>query len=365
MELTSSSNKIKSIIAIGNPIIDIIGEVSSESITKYELKWGQTVFANEKNLPFFEELEKNPKVSYVLGGSIQNTMRYCSWVFNKQNLMKNFKLTMLGCVGDDKYGEKILDALKENSIIPLIQKAEGVQTSRCGVGIYKKDRCLVPQILASNKLTKEFVQEHMKEILNHDALVIEAYFLQECYDICVNLVEQFKKDNKIIMFTLGAVFMIEFHNEKMMTIANKCDYIIGNMEEAFALINNDKNGKNIIIKEGEKDYKKIFENFHKKLEKNNKRIAIITDGGNGVICSKYNFDKNQLEFIIQSFPEPFNQDEIVDLNGAGDGFLGGFISQLMIGKDLLYCSKIGNACGAVNLRNIGSSFDRYNEIKFD
>jgi len=365
MELTSSSNKIKSIIAIGNPIIDIIGEVSSESITKYELKWGQTVFANEKNLPFFEELEKNPKVSYILGGSIQNTMRYCSWVFNKQNLMKNFKLTMLGCVGDDKYGEKILDALKENSIIPLIQKAEGVQTSRCGVGIYKKDRCLVPQILASNKLTKEFVQEHMNEILKHDALIIEAYFLQECYDICVNLVEQFKKENKILMFTLGAVFMIESLNEKMMAIANKCDYIIGNMEEAFALINNDKNGKNVIIKEGEKDYKKIFEIFHKKLEKNNKRIAIITDGSNGVICSKYNFDKNQLDFIIQSFPEQFKQDEIVDLNGAGDAFLGGFISQLMIGKDLLYCSKIGNACGAVNLRNIGCSFDKCNEIKFD
>jgi len=365
MELTSSSNKIKSIIAIGNPIIDIIGEVSSESITKYELKWGQTVFANEKNLPFFEELEKNPKVSYILGGSIQNTMRYCSWVFNKQNLMKNFKLTMLGCVGDDKYGEKILDALKENNIIPLIQKAEGVQTSRCGVGIYKKDRCLVPQILASNKLTKQFVQEHMNEILKHDALIIEAYFLQECYDICVNLVEQFKNENKILMFTLGAVFMIESLNEKMMAIANKCDYIIGNMEEAFALINNDKNGKNVIIKEGEKDYKKIFEIFHKKLEKNNKRIAIITDGSNGVICSKYNFDKNQLDFIIQSFPEQFKQDEIVDLNGAGDAFLGGFISQLMIGKDLLYCSKIGNACGAVNLRNIGCSFDKCNEIKFD
>ena len=365
MELTHSSHEIKSLIAIGNPIIDIIGEVSSESITKYELKWGQTVFANEKNLPFFEELEKNPNVSYILGGSIQNTMRYCSWVLNKQKLKKNFKLTMLGCVGDDKYGKKILEALKQNDIVPLLQTAKGIQTSRCGVGIYKKERCLVPQILASNKLTKEFVQEHMKEILNHDALVIEAYFLQECYDICVNLVEQFKKDNKIIMFTLGAVFMIEFHNEKMMTIANKCDYIIGNKEEAFALINNDKNGKNEIIKEGEKDNKKIFENFHKKLEKNNNRIAVITDGSEGVICSKYNHDKNQLEFIIQCFPEQINQDEIVDLNGAGDGFLGGFISQLMNGKDLLYCSQIGNACGGVNLRNVGSSFDKYSEIKFD
>ena len=143
----------------------------------------------------------------------------------------------------------------------------------------------------------------MEEILNHDALIVEAYFLQECYEICVDLVEKFKKDNKIIMFTLGAIFMIEFHNEKMMTIANKCDYIIGNMEEALALINNDKNGKKEIIKEGEKNYKKIFENFQKKLEKSNNRIAIITNGSESVICSKYNLDKNQLEFIIQCFTE--------------------------------------------------------------
>jgi hypothetical protein len=37
----------------------------------------------------------------------------------------------------------------------------------------------------------------------------------------------------------------------------------------------------------------------------------------------------------------------------------------MIGKDLLYCSQIGNACGTVNLRNVGCSFDKYSEIKFD
>ena len=105
------------------------------------------------------------------------------------------------------------------------------------------------------------------------------------------------------MFTLGAIFMIEFHNEKMMTIANRCDYIIGNKEEALTLINNDKNGKKEIIKEGEKNYKKIFENFQKKLEKSNNRIAIITNGSESVICSKYNLDKNQLEFIIQCFTE--------------------------------------------------------------
>ena len=92
---SSSTYKINSLITIGNPIIDIIEEVLSESITKYELKLGQTFFANEKSLPTFEELEKNPNVSYILGGSNQNTMLYCSWILNKQNLKNNCKLIML------------------------------------------------------------------------------------------------------------------------------------------------------------------------------------------------------------------------------------------------------------------------------
>ncbi len=32
----------------------------------------------------------------------------------------------------------------------------------------------------------------MEEILNNDALIIEAYFLQESYEICLDLVENLK-----------------------------------------------------------------------------------------------------------------------------------------------------------------------------
>ncbi len=47
-------------------------------------------------------------------------MRYCSWILNNQKLKINFKLTMLGCIGDDKYGKKINETLKENDVIPLV-----------------------------------------------------------------------------------------------------------------------------------------------------------------------------------------------------------------------------------------------------
>ena len=39
-----------------------------------------------------------------------------------------------------------------------------------------------------------------------------------------------------------------------------------------------------------------------------------------------------VDFIMQSFPEPIKTEDIVDLNGAGDAFLGGFLSQYMKGR---------------------------------
>jgi len=39
------------------------------------LDFGGTVFANEKNMGIYEELEKSKDVSYVPGGSVTNSIR--------------------------------------------------------------------------------------------------------------------------------------------------------------------------------------------------------------------------------------------------------------------------------------------------
>ena len=85
---------------------------------------------------------------------------------------------MLGATGNDGYRDKIINALKTAGVKELLQPIPNVETSRCGVGIYNKERCLLPEIKASNLLTEEFVNEHKNEIFQHDVLLIEGYFLQ-------------------------------------------------------------------------------------------------------------------------------------------------------------------------------------------
>ena len=44
---------ISSVLAIGNPIIDITANIEKELIQKYGLKWGETVFSTPENETFF------------------------------------------------------------------------------------------------------------------------------------------------------------------------------------------------------------------------------------------------------------------------------------------------------------------------
>jgi adenosine kinase len=338
-------SRFHSIIAIGNPIVDISAEVDKESIQKYRLKWGETVFADESNIGFFDELESKPQVTYIPGGSIQNTLRVTSWCLNMEEKNKGkYSITMLGATGKDQYKDKIMNALKVSGVKPLLQSIPNLSTSRCGVGIYKKERTLVPEIRASNCLTEEFVTEHQNEILENDAFIIEGYFLQEKYDICKNLCLEFKKEKKFVILALSAVFMVQAHYNKILEIANYADMVVGNMEELQAFAGDNSNNSH-----------EVFEKAFKKLDPK-ERLFVITDGGKGVLVGKYDYKRGKTDFILQSFPCAIKTEDIADLNGAGDAFLGGFLSQFMKGSSLFSCCRAGNDAAYIILKNIGCTY---------
>lgn len=348
-----SFQKSKSLIGIGNPIVDITAELEKDELTKFKLEWGKTVFANDDNIGIYDCLENKSDVNYVPGGSIQNSLRVACWCLKSSVESDDlFKLTMLGCVGNDTYNEKIIKALEENGVCPLLQVNNECASSRCGVGIYKKDRCLVPQIIASNTLSMDYVKEKIDQIKDHDTLLIEGYFIKEKFDIVKYLVDEFKRQKKGIIFALSATFLLQKENgtrDRMIEIANDSDYIFGNMEEAQAFIEDDT-----------QLFQDTFKKIHQMLSKKD-RYLVITVGEKGVFASKYDYEKNGLDFIIQTFPPFINNDEIVDLNGAGDAFLGGFLSQWMQGKMLDQCLKMGNKASGVIIRNVGCTFPKEND----
>ena len=347
-------NRFSKLIAIGNPIVDISAEIGKESVKKFNLSWGGTVFADQFNVGFYNELENMPQVTYIPGGSIQNTLRVTAWVLSMDpRIAKNYKITMLGATGRDNYRDKIINAFLQSGVNFLLEAIPNMETSRCGVGINQKERCLLPQIRASNCITDEFINEHENEILSHDALLIEGYFLQEKYELCHSLCDKFKNSRKTVILTLSAVFMVNQHNEKILEIANYSDIIVGNNDEFEAL--GDSQGL---------EPKVTFERVIKKLP-NKEKLMIMTAGNKGVFIGKYNVKKGALEYILQSFPSPIKNEEIVDFNGAGDAFLGGFLSQYMQGKNVISCCNAGNDIAGIIIKNIGCTFPKNLKLQFN
>ena len=70
--------EIFSIVALAEPILDIISDIDESILKEYDLKWGSTVLINEKDdktEKIFEHFDKMPNVEYVPGGSAQNSVR--------------------------------------------------------------------------------------------------------------------------------------------------------------------------------------------------------------------------------------------------------------------------------------------------
>lgn len=336
----------KILIGIGNPIIDISNTTTDDILEKYNIPKNLTTFANDSNIGFFDELENQPNCSYFAGGSVTNTIRVANWMLNNSN---GYGCKMIGCIGNDKYGEKIVSQLKKVNVDLLFEVNEKESTSRCACGITGKARSLVPEIKASNKLSLSYVQSKINDILSCEILLIEGYFIIECWDIVKYLYEEFKKAGKKVAFTLSAVFMIEVFYDKVKLVCDESDFIFANEDEVRAFVKR-------VGKEPFQDNKRNAEIIFEHLKKNENRIFIFTHGAHPTTLCKWDYTNHTFNLCIEEEVYHLSDDEIVDTNGCGDALVGGFFSEFLKGSELLTCLKAGQYASSVIIKHIGCNY---------
>ena len=207
-----------------------------------------------------------------------------------------------------------------------------METSKCAVGIYDHRRYFLSELSASKCLSDNFVRIHWDKIISHDALLIEGYFLGENFNLANAICREFYEKGKYIIFTLSDPSMIKQYRDQVIT--------------------------NLIQEENFIKMEDLFKRIYSLLN-NKTRIIIITAGAHGVFCSKYD-SITGIENNFQSFSNKINSDEIKDYNGAGDAFLGGFLSQQMMNKTFEDCCHLGNIVAAVVIKNYGCNFPNIN-----
>lgn len=101
--------------------------------------------------------------------------------------------------------------------------------------------------------------------------------------------------------------MIENFYDRMKEISDSADLIFCNEEEAsaFAKLNSKDPQENSLA-------------IHRLLKKNENRILVVTCGKDPVCISKYDYENNQFEYVINEYVPLVSSDDIVDTNGCGD-----------------------------------------------
>ena len=79
-------------------------------------------------------------------------------------------------------------------------------------------------------------------------------------------------------------------------------------------------------------------------------MVVITQGADPTVVAQADGTVTQHPVI------PLAKEQLVDTNGAGDAFVGGFLSQLVAGKDLNECCRGGNYAANVVIKRSGCTF---------
>merc|ERR1719382_2287173 len=79
------------------------------------------------------------------------------------------------------------------------------------------------------------------------------------------------------------------------------------------------------------------------------RTVVFTQGGDPTIVA--NNGK-----VVQYPILKLDKSAIVDTNGAGDAFVGGFLSQLVAGKSIAECCRGGNYAASIIIQRSGCSY---------
>ncbi|KAJ3056832.1 hypothetical protein HK097_003715 [Rhizophlyctis rosea] len=328
------------LFGIGNPLLDISAHVKPELLQKYNLKANDAILAADEHKPLYDELIKTYSVEYVAGGAAQNAIRGAQW------LLPAHSTVYTGCVGKDAYGAQLREAAQKDGLRVEYLEDEATPTGRCAVLITDTNRSLVTDLNAANNFKETHLQkpEVWSLVENAKFYYIEGYFLTVSPASIQLIAEHGAKSGKTVSINFSAPFIPQFFSAPLDAALPYVDLVFGNESEAeaYATAHN----------WGTTDIKEIALRVAA-LPKHNStpRRVVFTQGANQTIVA-YNGEVKEYPII------KIAREQIVDTNGAGDAFAGGYLSQLVQGKGVDTSVAAGHYVANVVIQRSGPTYPR-------
>lgn len=323
---------------MGNPLLDISCVVDEAFLEKYGLTLNNAILAEDKHLPIYKELAGRPDVEYIAGGATQNTIRIAQWMLREPKAT-----SYIGCVGKDEFGDRMYKLASEGGVNIQYDVDEELPTGTCGVLVVKGERSLVANLSAAKKYKIDHLKKPENWVCVERAKFIysSGFFLAVSPESMMTVARHAAETGKYYMINLAAPFICQFKD--LMELFPYVDFIFGNESEARTFAQ---------VQGWETEDTKIIAVKLAALPKasgTHKRVAVITQGTDPTIVS---VDGQVTEIPITVIPK----NKLVDTNAAGDAFVGGFLSQLVLGKDIVECVRAGNYASSIIIQRSGCTF---------
>jgi len=339
VDANAAASKVH-VLGLGNPLLDISSPVDAAFMKKYDIKPSAAILAEAKHLPMYGELEKMAAVEYIGGGSTLNSMRVCQWM-----LQSNGSAGFMGCIGKDEFGAKLSSCASDAGVDCFFMEDEKEATGTCAVCVTDKERSLVANLAAANnfKIAHTETARAKAMIAAADIVYTAGFFITVSPDSMLMLGKACAEAKKAYCLNLSAEFICQFFKDKLLEVLPLVRILFCNEDEAkaFATANELKNeSMSALAKE-----MSVF-----KTEKGCPRTVIITQGCDPVVVAKGDQVK---EYAVNKIDAKL----IIDSNGAGDAFVGGFLSQLLQGKDEKTCVAAGNYAASYMIQRAGTKLE--------
>lgn len=329
------------LFAMGNPLLDISAECDAEFLKKYGLEANNAILAEDKHKSMYDDMCEKYTVEYVPGGATQNAVRVAQWSLGVPN-----STSFVGCIGKDKYGEILEKKSTEAGVKVAYQYHEKEPTGTCAVLVTDsgKNRSLCAYLAAANCFTQEHLAKPEVRALMEKAkyFYIAGFPLTVSPDSMVEIAQFSGKTDGCMIMNLSAPFICQFFKDPMMKVMPYVDILFGNESEA-----------EVFAKEhdfGTSDIKEIALKMAAlpKEKESKSRMVVITQGAESTVVAK---DGKVSEFPVIAI----DAKDIIDTNGAGDAFVGGFLAELIQGRSLEEQVAGGNKTANIIIQRSGCS----------
>ncbi|UYY98995.1 ribokinase [Peribacillus frigoritolerans] len=225
------------------------------------------------------------------------------------------EVSMVGCVGDDVYGEIILDNMKKNHVnTKYVEPVTGSASGTAHITLSEGDNSIIVVKGANDFITPEYVEKAKKVIEESDIVLVQQEIPEETVEYLADLCNMLQK--RLLLNPAPARKLSE-------AVIQQASFLTPNEHEFEILFDG-------------RDRTEVLTEYPNKL--------FITEGKNGV---RY-FDGHE-EKVVPSF-----EVEAVDTTGAGDTFNAAFAVAVAEGKSFDESLLFANRAASISVTKLGA-----------